>query len=139
MSQVLSSVTTGNEKSSSTAATITAAIVFVALYLLALFAAEAESLTRTLRVGIALLPIPAFVLFLVAWMRGIRSLDELERRVQLEALAVAFPLALVLVMGLGLVQRVLPLNPADWSYRHVWPLLIAFYFMGYRIARRRYQ
>jgi hypothetical protein len=88
---------------------------------------------------VALLPIPAFILFLVEWIRGIRALDELERRIQLEALAIAFPLSLVLVMALGLIQRVTPLDPADWSVRHVWPFLIGFYFFGLALARKRYR
>jgi hypothetical protein len=115
-----------------------AATLFAGLYIGALFAAD-SALPRAVRVAIALLPIPAFGFFLAEWIRGIRGLDELERRIQLEALAVAFPLGLVLVMGLGLIQRVTQLDPLDWSYRHIWPFLIAFYFFGLALARRRYR
>jgi hypothetical protein len=38
---------------------------------------------------------------------------------------VAFPLSLLLVMTLGLLQIAVPLPPGDWSYRHLWPLLSA--------------
>jgi hypothetical protein len=116
-----------------------AALLFAALYIVALLAAEVTAIPKAARVAIALLPIPALGFFLVEWIRGIRRLDELERRVQLEALAIAFPLSLVLVMALGLIQRVTPLDPADWSYRHVWPFLIGFYFFGLALARRRYR
>jgi hypothetical protein len=116
-----------------------AALLFAGLYILALLVAEVTALPKAARVAVALLAIPAFGFFLVEWIRGVRRLDELERRVQLEALAIAFPLSLVLVMALGLIQRVTPLDPADWSYRHVWPFLIAFYFFGLALARRRYR
>ena len=116
-----------------------AALLFGGLYLVALLVAEVTSIPKPARIAIALLPIPAFAFFLAEWIRGIRRLDELERRVQLEALAIAFPLSLVLVMALGLIQRVTPLDPADWSYRHVWPFLIGFYFFGLTLARRRYR
>lgn len=118
---------------------IPAALIFAALYIGAFAVSEIESISRPLRVGIVLLPVPAFLYFLIEWIRNIRRLDELERRVQLESLAVAFPLTLLLVMALGLLQRVTVLDPADWSYRHIWPILIAFYFFGLVLARRRYK
>lgn len=116
-----------------------AALLFAAFYVGALLAAELTGIPKGVEIAIALLPVPAFAFFLAEWIRSIRRLDELERRVQHEALAIAYPLSLMLVMGLGLLQRVTPLNPADWSYRHIWPFLIAFYFFGLALARRRYR
>ena len=69
---------------------------------------------------------------------GIRQLDELERRIHLEALAVAFPLGILLLMTLGLLQRAITLKFEDWSYGHVWPFMFLFYFVGLALARRRY-
>jgi hypothetical protein len=71
--------------------------------------------------------------------QALRDLDELERRIQLEALAIAFPGALLLIMTLGLLQLAIPLSPADWSYRHIWPFLFLFYFLGLALTRRRYR
>ena len=93
----------------------------------------------TARVLISLAPLPAFLWFLRDFIRGLRGLDELERRIQLEALAVAFPLTMVLMMTLGLVQVAVPLSLDDWSYRHLWPLMFVFYLVGLTLARRRYQ
>ena len=117
----------------------TAALLFAGLYLAALAVSEQAAIPRGIRLAVAVLPVPAFGFFLVEWIRSIRRLDELERKIQLEALAIAFPLSLMLVMALGLIQRVMELNPLDWSYRHVWPFLIAFYFLGLALARRRYR
>jgi hypothetical protein len=50
----------------------------------------------------------------------------------------AFPLTLVLIMTLGLLQIAIPLPPEDWSYRHILPLLYVFYLFGLTLARRRY-
>lgn len=66
-------------------------------------------------------------------------MDELERRIQLEALAFAYPLALLLLMTLGLLEFVVELNPNDWSYRHVWQFTVVFYLFGVVMAKRRYQ
>lgn len=100
---------------------------------------EGTTLAGVGRVGIALVPLPFFVLALVAVIRRIRGMDELERRIQLEALAVAFPLTLVLLMTLALLEVAQPLDPRNWSYRHLWPFPILFYTIGLALARRRYQ
>ena len=95
-------------------------------------------LARGTRIGLAFIPTPIFALFLWRFIRGIRSADELERRIQLEALAVAFPLGLLLLTTLGLVQRAVELKLEDWSYNHVFPLFVFFYIFGVVLARKRY-
>jgi hypothetical protein len=91
------------------------------------------------RIAVALIPFPFFVAFLVAEIRLLRRVDELERKIQLEALAVAFPAAMLLMMRLGLLERAMLLKAEDWSYRHTWFFLPLFYFVGLGVARRRYR
>lgn len=42
-------------------------------------------------------------------------------------------------MTLGLLQLVMDLDPANWSYRHVWQFVIVFYLFGIVVSVRRYQ
>ena len=91
-----------------------------------------------LRVIAALAPTPIAGVALLAIIRGARELDELEQRIQLEALAFAFVIAVLLLMTLGLMELAVTLNRDDWSYRHVWAMLPTLYFLGVVIARRRY-
>ena len=91
-----------------------------------------------LRVVAALAPTPIAAAALVTIVRSARELDELEKRIQLEALAIAFVLAVLLIMTLGLMELAIPLNRDDWSYRHVWAMLPPMYFAGLVVARRRY-
>jgi uncharacterized membrane protein len=84
------------------------------------------------------LPVLPFVAFLLLLMRSIGSSDELERRIHLEALAVAFPLAMLLIMVLGLLETGIALDRQDWSYRHVWAFFPVLYLLGVMVARRRY-
>jgi hypothetical protein len=95
-------------------------------------------LPRGARLGLAFVPTPVFALLLWQFIKGIRGADELERRIQLEALGVAFPLGVLLLTTLGLVQRAVELNFQDWSYNHVWPFFVMFYLTGLMFARRRY-
>jgi len=114
-------------------------VAFGLFYFAARAVLEAANLDTRLKVVVALLPIPVFAWLLVSIMSGIRSMDELHRRVHLEALAVAFPLTLLLLMTLGLLELAIELSPDDWSYRHIWPMVWAFYFGGLALAWRRYE
>jgi hypothetical protein len=100
---------------------------------------ERNPMSAGLRVAIALVPAPFTAALLFALVRAIRAMDELQARIQLEALAIAYPLTILLLMTLGLLELAVELSPHDWSYRHVWPFLIAFYSAGVGIASRRYQ
>jgi hypothetical protein len=90
------------------------------------------------RVGLALAPVLPFAFTLLAIVRAVRSMDELHRRVHLEALVIAFPLTLLLIMTLGLLDLAVGLSPDDWSYRHLLPFLVIFYAFGVWRAWKRY-
>ena len=114
-------------------------VAWIVLYFGVRFFLEANpDLPSGLRLGLAFIPTPVFAFFLWRFIQGIRSADELERRIQLEALAVAFPLGILLLTTLGLVQRAVELSFEDWSYNHVWPWFTLFYLMGVGLARKRY-
>lgn len=91
-----------------------------------------------IKAGIALLPLIPAVLVVLAFIRDIRLSDEFERRLHLEALAFAFPVTVLLLMTLGMLQLAIDLNVNDWSYRHIWPPITMFWIFGYLQARRRY-
>jgi hypothetical protein len=112
--------------------------LWILLYFLARMLLAKSTAPTGVRVVIALAPIPAFVAFLWLVIKGVRSADEFERRIHLEALAVAYPLAMLLLMVLALLQRAVALKFEDWSYAHVWYYLPLFYLFGLWMARRRY-
>ena len=97
-----------------------------------------EIQSRPGRIAIALLPVPFFVWWLWTWMKGVMRMDELQRRIELEALAFAFPATLVLLATLGLLDTAITLNPADFSLRHVWLMMPMLYYLGLWRAQRRY-
>ena len=100
---------------------------------------ELDFAERWLRTAIALIPVPFFVSFLWLWMKGVGTMDELERRIQLEALALAFPLMAVLLMTLGMLEVAVGPNPDDWSLRHVWLMMPLLYYFSLWRAKRRYE
>ena len=114
-------------------------LIWVLTYFGVRMVLERGGLETPARMAIALIPLVPFLAFLRAWVNGIREMDELDRRIQLEALAIAFPLTMVLLMVLGLMQLATPLSMDDWSYRHAWAYLPLFYFGGVALATRRYR
>jgi hypothetical protein len=119
---------------------LTTAILWIVSYFGARFLLETSELSGAARVAVALAPVPFFVAFLLAEMRLMRNFDELQRRIQLEALAFAFPALLVLMMTLGLLQLAgVALSPEDWSYRHLWAIGFGLYGAGIALAARRYR
>jgi len=113
--------------------------IWLILYFGIRFFLEANpDFSRNARLALAFVPMPVFAAFLVQFVRVLRAADELERRIQLEALGVAFPLGMLLLTTLALVQRAVELPFEDWSFNHIWPQFILFYVVGLFLARRRY-
>jgi hypothetical protein len=91
---------------------------------------------RPLGYSIAFLPIIPAAWAVWGFMRMFRSLDELQRRIQLEAVAFSF-LATCLITLTWAFQQNAGLPRFDVSF--VAPLLILLWSLGLGIARRRYQ
>jgi hypothetical protein len=112
-----------------------AAFAWVASYFLGRAVTESDALPVSLKVAVALLPILPFAAFVYLALKSQRGMDELQLRVQVQALAIAFPLSIVFLMVFGLMGEALDLT----LERHVWFYLPVFYFGGLALVWRRYQ
>lgn len=119
--------------------TISAAAVWLIVYLSCRIVLEKFQLLPAARVAVALSPVVPFVVFLLSWIALMRTNDELHRRVQLEALAFAFPATLVVLMIIGLLQLAIELPPHRFALRDIWPIMPILYFAGLAWNWRRYQ
>jgi hypothetical protein len=115
-----------------------AAGVWMITFFIALIGLRQTEWAVGVKVTLAFLPILPFAFFLWSFVNSLREMDELERKIHLEALVIAFPLMMLFLMTLGLLELAIDLNPNDWSYRHVWAFAPLFYFIGVVWARRRY-
>jgi hypothetical protein len=59
----------------------------------------------------------------------------LGRRIQLEALAFAFPIALLVAFTAGLLDMAGFHGAQDWDLPRLWPLLLLPYWFGIALAR----
>ena len=117
-------------------------VLWVVVYVLAIWVLADNSMlqveSRLPRVTIALLPTPFFVWWLWTWMKGLRNMDELRQRIELEALAFAFPTTLVFLAAVGLLDSAIALRPSEVSLRHMWLIMPMLYYVGFWNAQRRY-
>lgn len=118
---------------------VVAGIVWVVIYWIALYLLKNPETSGALKVAMVLLPVIPFGCFLFQFIGYVRSLDELHRRVHLEALAVAFPIATLFLMTLGLVEKAGALPANYWSYQDVWYYLPLIYLVSVAISWRRYR
>lgn len=89
------------------------------------------------RIAMALIQAAATAVGVIVSMRSLRQLDELQQRIQLEALAFSFAGTGVLATGYGfLVSAGLP--NIEWGVL-VWPTMVALWAVGLVIANRHYR
>lgn len=99
---------------------------------------ERPDLDVGVRALLAFGPTLPFVALLAGAIGLLREADEMERRIQVEGLAAAFGLALLLIATLALAQRAGFAKYEDFSYVHLMPMMFVFYLGGTVMARRRY-
>jgi len=71
----------------------------------------------------------------MAWVK-LRRMDELQRRIQLEALGFSFAGTAILTFSYGFLEG---LGYPRLSMFAVWPILAGLWIVGLMLARRRYQ
>ena len=94
-------------------------------------------LSEPARVAVALLPLPGCIALLVTILQIIRRLDEFQKRVQFEAVVIAFLATGVAVFVYGYLQKAQVAGPLNMGL--VWLFMVAFYGIGYFIAVSHYK
>ena len=89
-----------------------------------------------LRVPFVLIPLIPSAFALRAYLRYLGRMDELGRKIQLEALAIGFGAAGTLTFAYGFLENA---GFPQLSYVFVFPLMIFLWGIGGAIATRRYQ
>jgi hypothetical protein len=109
---------------------------YVALLFGSIWLVEALELTGAARGALALLPMLGVAALVAAIVRHFRRVDELQRRIALEAHAVAFAGTAFATLSWGFLEGVgLP----RLSMFCVWPLMAALWMAGALVAQRRYR
>lgn len=84
---------------------------------------------------VALLPVVPGAIVVIVALRFLSRLDELQRKIQFEALAFGFGATAILTFCYGSLQNV---GFPDLSWTWIWPLMALLWLVGLIIATRRY-
>ena len=114
-------------------------LLWMSVYLLAHGLLELIGPNHWTRVVIALLPMAFFAWYLWTWTDGVKKMDELQRRIELEALGFAFPATLVFLMTIGLLDLAVGFSPEVFSLHRIWLIMPLLYYIGLWRARSRYE
>ena len=88
------------------------------------------------RFPLAVAPVLPFIYGIFSYLRYIRMIDELQRRIAIEALAIAFGASAAITFCLGLLQ-IAGLPDINWSF--VWAVMGGCWILGGLYADRRYR
>ena len=114
------------------------AALWIITYSVCLFTIKKASPGTTFGIILSFIPVVTFALYLYSIIKGVASMDEVQIRVQMEAVVIAFSLVLLTLMILGLLDLVITLKKEDWGYRHLFPYFVMFYVIGLIISKRKY-
>ncbi len=118
--------------------TLISAIAWAASYIVFVFIVKRIEPPMAFGLLFVLLLASGFTWFLVNYIRSLASMDELQRRIQLEATAIGFCLSVLVTMVLGILDMVVELNNDNWNLQQ----LVAFFFLaylgGFLWARKKY-
>lgn len=91
---------------------------------------------QTARILLSLSPMLPAAFICGAVVHSIRSLDEMQRKLQFEALAIAFAGTALITFGYGFLEGAgLP----KLSMFVVWPLMATIWFIGVMVGRLRFR
>ena len=116
---------------------ITVALLAAATDIVTSWLLARMELGQTARVAIALLPIPANVWLIAIILRTLRRLDEFLKRIQFEAVAVAFLTTGLAALTYGQLQTVQVVGPLNVGL--IWGFMGVSYVLGYAVAARHYR
>lgn len=88
------------------------------------------------RIPLALTPVIPAIFGMIAYIRFVVNIDELQRRIQFEGLAFGFGVAGMLTFSYGFLENV---GFPHISWLWVFPFMIAMWGIGVGVAARKYQ
>ena len=109
---------------------------YILCLVLSLRLLSAGGQSEPVRLAITLLPMLPGIAICWVVLRALRRLDELARKIQLEAIGIAFAGTALVTFSYGFLENIgLP----SLSMFVVWPLMAALWFIGTILGQLRYR
>ncbi|MBE9463639.1 hypothetical protein ACFP1I_11955 [Dyadobacter subterraneus] len=114
------------------------ALIHAVTYLPAAWLLKHRIFSQPVSVVIAIVPIITFAVFIYKLIKAFSAMDEVNQRVQLEAVVIGFSLTAMLMMLLFLLSLCDISNPGWFGYGHVVGYCWLFYFIGWFVSKKKY-
>jgi hypothetical protein len=115
---------------------LTAMIAYAVVLLVSVFLLKHGSSSAWWRIPLALAPMIPIFFALWAFLRFFHRIDELQRRIQLEAFALSFGVTCLATFSYGLLEYA-GFPALSWIW--IPPFMMTLWCIGAAIASRRYQ
>jgi len=92
-----------------------------------------------LRLLVAVLPLLPSVGYIRCIVNMLRRVDELQRRIQLEAIGFAFAATVIVAMLVDLLQQARIAPVVHWGWGGLWAAMAVLWALGNVVAVRRYR
>ncbi len=123
----------------STANQLLLAFLAVLAAALAGFLLRHHALAAPLRLLLVVAPVIASGFYIASLLEWIRGLDELQRRIHLEAAAFSLPMLVLAAMLISSLPHAGIPVPLRWGWESIAAALVLFSTVGLWIAKRRYR
>ncbi|GGD52915.1 hypothetical protein GCM10011514_16320 [Emticicia aquatilis] len=115
------------------------ALVFAIIFPISVFILSKYSISAPLALLIIGINALLFGIYTLKLIRSISILDEVQIRIQLEAVSIAFVLSLLLIMTLGLVETTKVFAFDGLSFLYIFPIFFLFYIIGLIFSNSKYK
>lgn len=115
------------------------ALVFAISFPLSVFYLSKYNVQTPLALLIIAVNAILFVVFTAKQLQSIKTLDEVQIRIQLEAVSIAFILSLLVIMTFGMLGLVKALKFEKIDSLYIFAMLFLFYILGVIISTCKYR
>jgi regulator of protease activity HflC (stomatin/prohibitin superfamily) len=118
------------------------AMILVSVFLVgSIFLFREVELGRAARFGVVILALAPMVAWVIGFKRWLRTIDELERLIQLQSLSVALGSSSLMILGYGLMVQaeLLSTGPRSSAWVFLWAWIFGVWSLSQAVIRRRYQ
>jgi hypothetical protein len=118
------------------------AMILVSVFLVgSIVVFRSVELSTAARFGIVILALAPMVAWVIGFKRWLRTIDELERLIQLQSMSVALGSSALMLLGYGLMVQagLVSTGPRSSAWVVLWAWIFGVWSLSQAVIRRRYQ
>jgi hypothetical protein len=118
------------------------AMILVSVFLVgSIFVFRSVDLGTGARFGVVSVALAPMVAWVIGFKRWLRTIDELERLIQLQSMSVTLGSSALMILGYGLMVQagLVSAGPRSSAWVFLWAWIFGVWSLSQAVIRRRYQ